>query len=170
MKNVKATKDLCRELTRQLGNDFCIEDEGREMRVYHKSAKRRGMCCASYLADHVETAHALAAVLAAHKAANVPLTKDSIKEALDCFSMAVSHYVYGSPSEPASEVLAHDARAKLAMGGRGYFEAYDIPRKMKVVLLNRCRKGFASISRGVGTDSEGCVYNSCRFSEIVKVA
>ena len=169
MKKVKITKELCKELTKELGNGYCIDDEGREMRLYHRSAKRNGLCFATYLADATETAHAIEAVIAAHKKMGVEMTKETIQECFSCFGMAVSHYVYGSPSVSAAKVLADDKKAKLAMG-RGYFEGYNIPHGMKIVILNRCRKAFAEIKSGVWTDCEGGSYNSCKFCDFLKVA
>lgn len=169
MKTEKATKELCRRLTREIGNGYLINDEGREVRVYHRSGKRRGMCCATYLGSPEETAHALAATIAAHKAARKPMTKESVRESLECFHMALSHYVYGDPSVPGAEALKRDAESGLN-GGRGYFADYDIPRRMKVILLDRCRKAIASVRYGVGTDSEGGYYNSCTVSDTVRIA
>ena len=100
----------------------------------------------------------------------VETTKSTIEESFSCFRMAVSHYAYGSPSVSAAKVLMEDKRAKLAMGGCGYFEGYNIPHGMKIVLLNRCRKAFAEIKRDVGTDREGVSYNSCTFCDFLKVA
>ena len=169
MKKVKATKELCMELVKRLGADYRINDEGREMRLYHKTAKRGHLCFATYLADPVDTAHAITAVLAAIKAGGVEPTKDVVTDCFNCYSMAVSHYVYGSPATPATEVLKSDLKWR-TNGGRGYFEDYNISRKMKVILLNRCRKAFAEVKYGVGTDNEGNSYNSCRFKDYVAVA
>lgn len=170
MSNEKSTKALCRDLASKLGNGYQIEDEGREMRLYHRSGKRRGMCCATYLSEPAEMAHAIAAVLAAHKAARKPLTKETISASFDCFSMAMSHYAYGDPSRPAEYVLKRDAESKLAMGGRGYFEGYNITHKMKVVLLDRCRHSIAEVRWGVSTDGEGCSYNSVTIKDPAAVA
>ena len=169
MKKVKATKELCKELTEKLGCDFYISDEGSSLRLYHKSAKRGHLCFATYLSDPVGMAHAISAVLAALKVGGMKPTKETINDCFNCYSMAVSHYVYGSPSTPATQVLASDKKWHTNCG-RGYFDDYKITRKMKVVILNRCRKSFASISYGVGTDCEGCSYNSCRFRDYVNVA
>lgn len=170
MENEKATKDLCRDIASKLGNGYEIDEVGYDMRIFNTAKKRRGMCCGIYTARPVEMAHAIAAVLAAHKAARKPLTKESIKECFDCFSMAMSHYAYGDPSRPAEYVLKRDAETKLAMGGRGYFEAYNITHKMKVVILDSCRHSIAEVHWGVSTDGDGCSYNSVTIKDPAAVA
>lgn len=170
MNDENKTKDLCRDLASKLGNGYEIADEGYEMRVFNRTGRRRKIYCGGYRAKPAELAHAIAAVLAAHKAARKPLTIATIADSFDCFSMAMSHYAYGDPSSPAEYVLKRDAETKLAMGGRGYFEAYEITQKMKVVILDRCRHSIADVRLGVSTDSEGCSYNSVTIKDPAAVA
>ena len=137
-----------------LPSDCVAKDDGRWVRVYRNP--RRSEFENVLFDDEKEARHfvnAMTKMRPYYKRWNY----DTINQSKSLWDMGVSLYTYHYTLEASGESIIEKEKDHYLKNH------YNLPKRLKIALLDAIREGINNISCGTFTDSEGGSYNSVSF-------